>query len=179
MNEAMCKVALTALEKAMETERQGEAFYQELAEHVEDPSGREVFQTLADEEVEHVRMLQAQHESVANDSKWVTLEKARVCEPQTPLELFPNRRDASLTVAPKTKDADALKLAMEFEEKGYKAYMKSAKDTADSEGKRTYEFLAKQENSHYVFLQKTLDYLTNQGAWYFDDQEFPFFEGGS
>ncbi len=177
MNEAMCRVALLALEKAMETERQGEAFYQELAAHVEDPSGREVFQTLADEEVEHVRMLQAQHESIANDGKWMTLESAQVCEPHTPLELFPNRRDASLTISSKTKDTDALKLAMEFEEKGYKAYIKFAKDTEDAEGKRMFEFLAKQENSHYLFLQKTLDYLTNQGAWYFDDQEFPFFEG--
>ena len=40
-----------------------------------------------------------------------------------------------------------------------------------------FQFLAKQENMHYVFLQKTYDYLTTEGAWYFDEQEFPMFDG--
>jgi rubrerythrin len=179
MNEAMCNVALAALEQAMENERQGEAFYQDLLEHVDDPAGREVFQTLADEEVEHVRVLQAEYEAIQRDHAWMALNEARTCEPLTPLELFPEKMDSVLAVAPKIKDEDALKMAMGFEEKGYNSYCKSAQETSDPEGKKVFEFLAKQENAHFVFLQKTLDYLTNQGAWYFDDQEFPFFDGAS
>jgi hypothetical protein len=98
-------------------ERQGEAFYQDLLEHVEDSGGKEVFQTLADEEVEHVRMLQAEIESIQKDREWLALDEARTCEPVTPLEIFPEKRNAALSISPNLKDVDALKMAMAFEEK--------------------------------------------------------------
>jgi len=178
MEKAVCKAALAALEKAMEVERQGKAFYEEAAKRMHDPAGKAVFQTLAKDEVEHIRLLQAEYDQIANDSKWMALDEAKVCEPQTPLKLFPAQKDAALAIPRKAKDVDALKLAMDFEERGFKAYKKAQKDTDDPNGKKVYAFLAKQENNHYVFLQKTYDYLTNQGTWYFDEQEFPMFDGG-
>jgi len=82
-----------------------------------------------------------------------------------------------MILPPKATDLDALKLAMDFELQGYEAYVKAGQETDDPKGKKVFEFLAKQENSHYVFLQKTYDYLTSKGAWYFDEQEFPMFDG--
>ena len=178
MEKALCRAALAALEKAMEVERQGKVFYEEAARRVQDAAGRAVFQNLAKDEVEHIRLLQAEYEQIANDREWMALEEAKVCEPQTPLKLFPNQRDAALVIPASAKDVDALQLAMDFEEKGFKAYKKAQKETDDPNGKKVFAFLAKQENNHYVFLQKTYDYLTNEGAWYFDDQEFPMFDGG-
>jgi rubrerythrin len=177
MEKGMCKAALTALEKAMEVERQGEAFYLEVAERVQDPSGRAVFQTLAKDEVEHLRLLQAEHESISKDNDWLDLDAAKVCEPQTPIKLFPDQKEAALAVPAGMKDVDALKLAMEFEEKGYDAYVKAGAATQDPKGKKVFHFLAKQESAHYLFLQKTHEYLTTEGTWYFDDQEFPIFDG--
>ncbi len=177
MKQETCTAALTALEKAMEVERQGEAFYQEAAERVQDLMGRQVFQTLAKDEVEHLRVLQAEYESIKREKTWMPLDEAKVCEPKAPVKLFPNRRDASLMIPATAKDLDALKLAMDFEEKGYHAYAKAGAKTDDPKGKKVFDFLAKQENGHYLFLQKTYDYLTTKGAWYFDDQEFPSFDG--
>jgi rubrerythrin len=177
MEKAVCKAALAALGKAMEVERQGKVFYEEAAGRVRDPAGKAVFQTLAQDEVEHIRLLQAEYEQIANDSEWMDLDEAKVCEPQTPLKLFPNQRDAALVIPASAKDVDALKLAMGFEESGYKAYRKAQEGTDDPNGKKVFAFLAKQENNHYLFLQKTYDYLTNEGAWYFDEQEFPMFDG--
>jgi rubrerythrin len=177
MEKALCKAALAALEKAMEVERQGKVFYEEAAGRVQDAAGKAVFQTLAQDEVEHIRLLQAEYDQIAKGSEWMELDEAKVCEPQMPLKLFPNQRDAALAIPANAKDVDALKLAMDFEERGYKAYKKAQKETADPNGKKVFAFLAKQENNHYVFLQKTYDYLTNEGAWYFDEQEFPMFDG--
>lgn len=177
MNEEMCKVALVALEKAMEVERQGEAFYREVAEHVQDPSGKQVFQTLAQDEVEHLRILQAEYEAISQNKEWMALDEAKVCEPKTPPKLFPAKRDAALMIPADAKDVDALKIAMDFEEKGYNAYIKSAAETDDPNGKKVFHFLAKQESAHYLFLHRTYDYLTTKGTWYFDDQEFPIFDG--
>jgi rubrerythrin len=177
MEEAVCEVALTALEKAMEIERQGKAFYEEAAEHIQDPMGKAVFQTLAREEVEHVRLLHAEYETISNEKEWMELDEARVCEVRTPLKVFPDKRDAALTIPAEATDVDALELAMKFEEEGYNMYAKAGEETDDPKGKKVFDFLAKQENSHYAFLQKTYDYLTTEGAWYFDEQEFPMFDG--
>jgi rubrerythrin len=178
MEKAACKAALAALEKAMEVERQGRVFYEEAAGRVQDAAGKAVFQTLAKDEVEHIRLLQAEYDQISKNSEWMELDDAKVCEPQTPLKLFPGQTDPALAIPARIKDVDALKLAMGFEERGYKAYKKAQKDTDDPSGKKVYAFLAKQENNHYVFLQKTCDYLSNEGAWYFDEQEFPMFDGG-
>ena len=178
MEKAECKAALAALEKATEVERQGRVFYEEAAARMQDAAGKAVFQNLAKDEVEHIRLLQAEYDQISKDSVWMELDEAKVCEPQTHLKLFPDKKDARLVIPAKGKDVDALKLAMDFEERGYKAYKKAQKDTGDPNGKKVYAFLAKMENNHYVFLQKTYDYLTNEGAWYFDEQEFPMFDGG-
>ena len=98
MKKATCKAALTALEKAMQVERQGEAFYQEASERAEDPAGKAVFQTLAKDEVNHVRLLQAEYEAISKENAWLDLDEARICEPTTPLTLFPDKRDASLVI---------------------------------------------------------------------------------
>jgi len=178
MEKTECKAALAALEKAMEVERQGKAFYEEAAARMQDEAGKAVFQNLAKDEVEHIRLLQAEYDQISKDSEWMELDEAKICEPQTPLKLFPDKREAALSLPAGAKDVDALKLAMDFEERGFKAYKKAQKDTHDPNGKKVYAFLAKMENNHYVFLLKTHDYLTNQGTWYFDEQEFPMFDGG-
>jgi rubrerythrin len=178
MKKAECKVALTALDKAMEVERQGKVFYEEAAALVRDPAGKAVFETLAKDEVEHIRLLQAEYDKISMDQDWMELGEAKVCQPTTPLKLFPSKKDAKLRIPAKATDLKALKLAMDFEQRGYDAYVKAGAETDDTKGKKIFEFLAKQENSHFVFLQKTCDYLANQGAWYFDSQEFPMFDGG-
>ena len=178
MEEAVCKAALAALDRALEVERQGKVFYEEAARHVQDPAGKAVFEALARDEVEHIRLLQAQYEKIESGQEWLALDEARVCEPQAPVRLFPQKKDVALTIGSKATDADALRLAMAFEEKGYQAYSQAQKETDDPTGKEVFAFLAKQENDPFVYLQKTLDYLTNQGAWYFDAEEFPMFDGG-
>jgi rubrerythrin len=178
MEQALCEVALTALEKAMETARKGRVFYAEAAEHVKDPMGKAVFQTLSRDQEEHLRLLQAEHEAISNDQDWMELEEAKVCEPLTPLKLYPEKQDAALMIAADATDLDALALAMKYEEQGYDMYVAAGAETDDPKGKKVFDFLATQANSHYAFLQKTHEYLTSEGAWYFDEQEFPMFDGG-
>lgn len=172
------EAALAVLEEAMEVERQGEAFYAEAAQHVQDPAGKAVFQTLARDEVQHLRLLQAEHEAISSHRDWIDLDEARAYELSSPLKLFPDKREASLVIPADATDEDALQLAMKFEDKGYTMYVGATADAADSRAAELFEFLAKQENSHHAFLLKTYDYLTTEGAWYFDEQEFPMFEGG-
>jgi rubrerythrin len=172
------EAALTVLEEAMEVERQGEAFYQEAAELVQDPTGKKVFDTLAKDEMKHLRLLQTEYEAIQNDNEWVDLDEAKAHGPKASLKLFPDKRDAALIIPADATDLDALTMAMGFEEKGYNTYHRASAEADDSRAKELFDFLARQENGHYVFLQKTHEYLTPEGAWFFDEREFPMFEGG-
>ena len=161
----------------MDIERQGKAFYQEAAEHVQDPMGRKVFQTLAKEEVEHLRLLQTEYEVVSDGKEWVTLDETKARGPKTSLKLFPDKRDAAFIIPAAATDLDALNIAMDFEKTAYDMYYQAGTETDDPMAKAVFDFLAQQENDHHMFLQKTHEYLTTEGAWYFDDREFPFFGG--
>ena len=83
--------------------------------------------------------------------------------------------DPSKTVLQHVEDAVSEKKAVlaRYEELS----MNYSDETADEMGKAMYRYLAKQEQRHYEFISRALDYLHNQGAWYFDENELPFFEG--
>jgi hypothetical protein len=66
---------------------------------------------------------------------------------------------------------------LDFERRGYEMYSREAKQASAPAEKAMWEFLAKAEDLHYKFLFDTHEYLATNGAWYFDAQEFPFFEG--
>ena len=172
------EAALAILEEAMDVERQGEAFYQEAAVLVQDPMGKRAFEVLAKDEIKHLRLLQTEYEAMQKDNEWVGLDEAKARGPRAAVKLFPDKRDAALIIPGDATDLDALEIAMDFEEKGYKMYHKASVEADDSKAKELFDFLAKQENDHYVFVQKTHEYLATEGAWYFDEREFPMFEGG-
>ncbi len=55
---------LTALEIAMEIEKKGLAYYEELAGKTADPDGRSMLETLKGEETEHLRVIQEKYDTV-------------------------------------------------------------------------------------------------------------------
>ena len=63
MNEKNESVA-EGLFEAMQAESEGYHFYLMAARSTQDPKGRRVFESLANEELEHLRFLQAQYKSV-------------------------------------------------------------------------------------------------------------------
>jgi rubrerythrin len=55
---------LTALEIAMEIEQKGFSFYDELLPKTSDPDGRAMLETLKNEEVEHLRVIEEKYAAV-------------------------------------------------------------------------------------------------------------------
>jgi len=166
--------ALGLLKEGMRIELQGKRFYQQAAAQTTDPLGRKAFESLIKEEEEHYRILQAEYNALSGDGQWIGLDEAK----SSSLTLFPSEDEAVEDwISPGTNDVEALELAMEFELKGYQMYDQAAEEAEEPTAKSVFRFLADAENAHYAFLQKTHEYLTTQGTWYFDEQEFPFFEG--
>ena len=170
---------LQALHQGIQTEIQGLTMYRKAAERTQDPQGKQVFERLSQDERIHLRLLKVQYGALVSEGHWVVLEQARELEPGREVEeLFPQSDEALAALLPAdADDLQALELALEFERKGYHMYRRLAEETEDAAGRALYEFLAEQEQHHYDLIQRAHEYLQTQGAWYFDEQERPFFEG--
>ena len=170
---------LQALHQGIQIELQGLTFYRKAAELTADLKGRETLSSLAHEEVGHLHLLQVQYGSLTSRGQWLDMERARELEPGREVEtLFPQADDTLARLLPaQADDVRALEIALDFERGGYQMYQRLAQATDDPAGRAMYEFLGQQEQKHYDFIHRALEYLKTQGAWYFDEQEKPFFEG--
>ena len=169
---------LEVLRRGMSTEIWGQRFYQEAIAHTQAEDGKKVFQSLVEEENKHLDILRGQYAAVSGSAKWVPVSEAQALAASVdPTKIFPQASSAERLIPAGATDAQALQLAMDFEKRGYELYLQEAAQAASPEAKTMWEYLAKAENLHYTFLQKTHEYLATNGVWYFDAQELPFFEG--
>lgn len=170
--------ALSVLRQAMDNELEGRALYLEAVERTEDELGQRMFRSLAQDEEEHLQILQVQYGAITGTGQWLDLEAAQREEPDPSLQLFPHEEEAVERLIPEeASDLDALRIAMDFERRGYRLYEKAATETLDPTAQAVFRFLVEEESRHFALLDNAHDYLANQGIWYFDDLEKPFFEG--
>ena len=168
--------ALQALERGMSTEIWGKRFYEEAVARTAPEDGKRVFQSLVEEEGKHLDILRGQYAAVSGEREWVSIEKATALAAAVdPTDIFPEASAAEQLIPEDANDEQALQMAMDFERRGYELYDREAKNATSPNAKAMWEYLAKAEDQHYAFLQKTLDFLATNGTWYFDDQELPIF----
>jgi rubrerythrin len=169
---------LEVLKKGMSTEIWGQRFYKEAVARTQSEDGKKVFQSLVDEEGKHLDILRGQYAAVSGNSQWVSVEEAlKMAASVNPTDIFPEASSAQSLIPADASDEQSLQLAMDFERRGYEMYQKAAAEATSAEAKSMWAWLAKAEDMHFAFLQETREYLANNGVWYFDENELPFFEG--
>lgn len=170
--------ALSVLKHGMSTEIWGLRFYQQALTRTTDETGRKVFASLVDEEESHLKILRGEYASVSGKSGWISRDEAlELAASVDPTMIFPEPEAAGDLIPADASDLDVLAIAMDFENKGYTFYQNEAALADSPEAKKMWAQLAKAENNHYTFLQKSHEYLANNGVWFFDENELPFFEG--
>lgn len=168
--------ALEIIKRGMRTEIWGQRFYAQAAARTEAEDGKRVFQSLIDEEGKHLDILRGQYAAIARSQEWVSMEEARAMADQAdPTAIFPEADAAEELIPAGTTDEQALQMAMDFERRGYDLYQQEAERAPSPQAKAMWDYLAKAEDQHFAFLQKTYEYLSTNGVWYFDDQELPIF----
>ena len=171
--------ALEVLKHGMSTEIWGLNFYKQALAHTTDKTGKEVFKSLIVEEESHLKILRGEYGALTGQkSSWISRDEAiRLAASVDPTTIFPAPEAAGRLIEAAATDLEVLKMAMDFEHKGYVFYQNEASIATDAEAKKMWSYLANAENKHYTFIQQTHEYLSTNGVWYFDDQEKPFFEG--
>jgi len=153
-----------ALQVALDTEKKGYKFYMIAAKSSKDAKGREVFEHLAKDEIEHMGVITTMFESLTRDKAWMTYEEAVDRFGETPKEkiIFP---DEPVEAQEGFDDLKALEEALEFEKKAVQFYTDQAEQVGDDKARTFYESLIEIEAGHVMIIQAELDSLVGAGIW--------------
>lgn len=176
---------LGILRRGMSLERDGYRFYMRAAERASDERGARVFLDLAEQEVDHLRLLLAEYRALDEGRGWIPYQEAMAQEfdldpadpdlpgeePPASLPVFTPEREPSLQ-----GDIAALHFGLETERITRQVYNQGLESTDDPDAEAAYAFLVDQEEQHYELLDNTISYLTENETWW-DGDEYPFFIG--
>jgi rubrerythrin len=168
---------LVALQKAVQIETDGKEFYLKASRESGNKLGKELLKSLAAEEDIHRQKFEEIYDSVRDKKAWPKTEfkadkgrRLRTIFAEATHEL-----GASLK-APAT-ELDAVKTAMDMENKTYDFYKTQSKDANYNAERDFYEALAAQERTHHQVLLDYYEYLEDPAAW-FVKVEHPHLDGG-
>lgn len=136
--------AIEVLKMALLLERQGMAFYEQVAGQTRSPAVRELFRTLAEEEKKHAEMLSERGGPAA---------AARGAVPDTLAKLVLSG-DIRKQIGAASYEAAAISAAIDMENKAVALYSQRAGKAADPAERDLYQWLADWERGHQRFLAR-------------------------
>ena len=158
--------ALVALQKALELEQRGQTFYMEAAERTVNESGKEMYRSLAADEVLHAEVIQRQIDALTEGEGWQSPGVAPEGQVDLDSPLFPEGEGGLEKAAqPDASDRDALLFALKIESDTFHLYQEQAKAVTDRNAKQMYEYLAAAERTHFDLLMTNYESLSRYGGW--------------
>ena len=140
--------SLNILKNAILLEKRGKAFYRSVANQSTDANVKDFFETMAAEEVEHVKILSDQFKNYRQTGKFKASDTSTMgAIAQTVLS--PEVKDR---IAAADFEAAAISAAMLMEERAIALYSGRAQESQDPEEKKLYQWLADWEKEHLEFL---------------------------
>jgi rubrerythrin len=145
-------------ELAMELEKNGEAFYRAVAEKVDSPEVRALFEDLADQEVAHYQVFQKLARSIREqpfmtDEEWEMYQDYLDATVQS---AFFEGADKALAAADEVEDQEqALRMAIGFE-KETMLFFHDLYDRVPERGKDTVEKVIAEERRHVQRLARMI-----------------------
>ena len=167
---------IEALEVALTNEKRESEFYLKQAERTSNPLGKQMFQTLSNDEAEHYERIQGLHKKLTEDGKWPETLPLKVKGTDAGDVLKKVVEDVDTSNQADTDDMEAIKIAIAFETKG-EAFYKSLKESVDDPlEKDFYGMLESIEREHRLSLEDTYEYFKDPEGWY-QRMEKPHLDG--
>ena len=160
--------ALDILKSAILLEKRGKAFYRIAANQSAHADVKAFFETMAQEEVQHVRILSDQYKAFKKTGAFSAPDTS-VTGAITSKVLTP---EVKTRIAAADFEAAAISAAMLMEERAIALYAGRAKEAQDIEEKKLYQWLADWEKEHLAFLA-AIDSELKERIWN-DNGFWPF-----
>ncbi len=154
---------MKAVKVAIEAEREAYQNYSRAAKRTKDPRGKDMFQQLAEFEMNHYQKLKALLKSLEEQGEWLLYDGTSLKKRKIPLKPEKIKGQEQLT------DMDALKIAIREERKARAYYQFLSELTKDPRGKDMYKRLANEEELHEKILNDQYYSLHNTGIWSWGD----------
>lgn len=162
---------MKSVELALKMETDAIKFYTEAAEKVSHPVGKKMFLSIAEDEKNHIKMI----EEVLKGLELTYIEANPV---KTMKTIFEEMKDNLMErIQAQTDDLEAFKIAMEMEKEGVEFYKKVFNEVNTEKEKKLFERLIYEEEQHYKIFSETYNFMKDTGNW-FMWKEFSIVEGG-
>jgi len=154
-----------AVETAVKMETDAMKFYHEASQRTSHPFARRMFEGFIKDENRHLKMLNEILKGL--DLK---IEKVR---PKSEIKtVFSELKEQMMNrISASTDEMEAVKVALDFEAKGYEFYRKAAVDAPDDKEKKLFSALADEEQEHFAILQNTYSFLKDTGDWFMWEEQ--------
>ncbi len=158
---------LKAIETAIQIEKDGQAFYEQAASQIDNPTGKRMFQTLARDEATHVKLFESALQSLDGEGGWLTPEQIDSISPRRMgrLPIFPTVDEVKEIRLPE-RELDALRRGIQAEKDSIIFYSRQMEQVDDPDAKAMYAFLIEQEEGHLTILEGEYDFLSKSGYWF-------------
>jgi rubrerythrin len=143
-----------ALTQAMKLELDGRDFYREIADSVA-PEAADIFNQLADDEVDHYNYIKRQYEALEAGKGWSPISELDIVEEFDAVSVvFPPDLKKIEELPDDPSEEDALIFALGVEDKLFRLYSQSMKRAEDSEAEQMFMQLASAEQRHFDTLMQ-------------------------
>jgi len=162
---------MNVYEYAMKVEKDGEAYYRDLANKTNDDGLKSILTMLADKEVKHYVVFDKMNK------KQIIPTQPHVDVFASAITMFQKMRDENKTATFSEDQVDFYKSAMLSEENSYKFYIEKALMLEDEEQKAVFMRIAEEERQHMVLLENLVEYISFPERW-LENAEFNHMDGG-
>ena len=143
---------------AMQLEKDGEAYYREIAAKSRNTGLKRILTMLADAEVEHYRIFQRMKAKE-------TVERRDTTIIQGVKNIFARMRDEGESSGVDIAEIELYKKAQDYEKKTENFYRETADKVTVPGQKDIFLKIADEEVKHYYILQSIIDFVSRPDSW--------------
>ena len=157
---------MSSIELAIKNEKSEMEYYHGEAKRSENPVAKRLFETLAQDEREHMVRLRTLHEKLTADGSWPEDVPIEVAGTDIKQVLSGLARDKKTAKMHNDDDIAALRKGIEFESSGAKFYSELAEACNNPQERKFFGFLAQIEREHMLSIQDSLFYIEDPEGWF-------------
>ncbi len=159
--------SLQMLDKALELERKGKEFYEKAATECRNELGREVFQTLRQDEDVHIARILDIYKKLAGGGPWDEQWRKKDFSHGDLRAFFSDlAKKHRVETTADAEDIQALEVGIDFELRSVAFYEKRLEVAQDALEREFVGKMVVEEKSHHKILEDAVLYLTDPSSWF-------------
>jgi rubrerythrin len=163
--------ALKMFSTALEMEEKGKAFYEKAKSTCHNKLGREIFRTLMEDELVHIKRIKTIYKSLKGAQTWSDEWKSLKIKHEDLSKIF---RAMAIkhgkNIKAETTDLEAFDIGIDFELRSITFYEEQLGKATDPQEKEFVNLMIGEERNHHLTLADMKYYLTDPASWFIENE---------